>query len=400
MTTSAVVEDETPAKAPILFTAFEPSGDAHAAPVIRALRARDPSRPIFAWGGPRMAAAGAEVVEQTAGDGVIAVPSLKRIGSFFGELKRIETFAARNRVALHVPVDSPAANTPIAQRLRRGGARVVHLVAPQYWAWGPWRRKKLQRITDLVLCLLPFEEQWFRERGIPAKFVGHPVINREIDRGELDERAKGLPRGRPRILMLPGSRSSEIRKNLALLMRVFAELQALRHGTGGLIVAATPEIAAGIRAKYPSLPTGLHVVSGDARGGGNDILDAAVHWCDVALTVSGTVSLDVARQMKPMVGVYRTSPLGVVVAKIMLRIPDRLLPNVLAGERIVPEFVPYCGGPGRIVEAVETYLKDSRVAAEAQLSLKRVLTQFRGHDFATESSSAILDLLDRTGRPA
>ena len=84
----------------------------------------------------------------------------------------------------------------------------------------------------------------------------------------------------------------------------------------------------------------------------------------------------------------------------MLRIPDRLLPNVLAGERIVPEFVPYCGGPGRIVEAVETYLKDSRVAAEAQLSLKRVLTQFRGHDFATESSSAILDLLDRTGRPA
>ncbi|MGA1516736.1 MAG: hypothetical protein ACO396_03080, partial [Phycisphaerales bacterium] len=94
------------AKAPILFTAFEPSGDAHAAPVIRALLEREPDRRIYAWGGPRMAEAGAEVVEQTAGDGVIALPSLSRIGAFLGELKRVETFAARHRVGLHVPVDS------------------------------------------------------------------------------------------------------------------------------------------------------------------------------------------------------------------------------------------------------------------------------------------------------
>ena len=385
-------------KAAILFTAFEPSGDAHAAPVIRALRERDPDRRIYAWGGPRMAEAGAEVVEQTAGDGVIALPSLSRIGAFLGELRRIETFAARNRIGLHVPVDSPAANTPISKRLRRGGARVVHLVAPQYWAWGPWRRKKLQRITDLVLCLLPFEERWFRERGIPAKFVGHPVINRELDRTDLEERARGLPRGRPRILMLPGSRSSEIRKNLSLLMRVFADLQGLHHGLAGLIVAASPEIAATIRAKFPSLPTGLHVVGGDAKSAGSAILDAAVHWCDVALTVSGTVSLDVARQAKPMVGVYRTSLLDVFGAKLMLTIPDRLLPNILAGERIVPEFVPYWGGPGPIVEAVENFLKDSRRAAETTQSLKRVLTQFRGHDFAIESAEAILELLERGGR--
>jgi len=201
----------------ILFTAFEPSGDAHAAPVIRKLRELAPNRPIHAWGGPRMAEAGAEVVEQTAGDGVIAVPSAGRIRRFLGEMKRIETFAARHRVVLHVPVDSPAANTPIARRLRGAGSRVVHLVAPQYWAWGPWRRRKLQAITDLVLCLLPFEEAWFRERGIPAKFVGHPVINRSLDRRDLERRASELPRGRPRVLILPGSRSKEIRSNLGLL---------------------------------------------------------------------------------------------------------------------------------------------------------------------------------------
>ena len=386
----------------ILFTAFEPSGDAHAAPVIRKLRELAPDRPIHAWGGPRMAEAGAEVVEQTAGDGVIALPSAGRIRRFLGEMKRIETFAARHRVVLHVPVDSPAANTPLAKRLRAGGSRVVNLVAPQHWAWGPWRRRRLQAVTDLVLCLLPFEEAWFRERGIPAKFVGHPVINRGLERPDLERRAAELPRGRPRLLILPGSRSKEIRSNLSLLMSTFAELQARHRGMSGLVVAASREIAQEIRRRHPSLPTGLHVVNVEARDGGTGdgtaMLDAAVLWSDVALTVSGTVSLDVARQAKPMVGVYRTGPLGVLVGNVMLTIPNRLLPNILAGERIVPEFVPYCGGSRPIVEAVENFLRDSRTAAEAQVALKRVLSTFSGHDFATESAEAILELLERRGR--
>jgi lipid-A-disaccharide synthase len=297
-----------------------------------------------------------------------------------------------------VPVDSPAANTPIARRLRGAGSRVVHLVAPQYWAWGPWRRRKLQAITDLVLCLLPFEEAWFRERGIPAKFVGHPVINRSLDRRDLERRASELPRGRPRVLILPGSRSKEIRSNLGLLMSTFAELQARHRGMSGLVVAASREIAAEIRRRHPSLPTGLHVVNVESKAGGTAVLDAAILWSDVALTVSGTVSLDVARQAKPMVGVYRTGPLGVLVGGLMLTIPDRLLPNILAGERIVPEFVPHCGGHGPLVEAVDGFLKDSRTAAETQATLERVLSTFSGHDFAQESAEAILELLERGGR--
>ncbi|MGA0285401.1 MAG: lipid-A-disaccharide synthase [Phycisphaerales bacterium] len=381
----------------ILFTAFEPSGDAHAAPVVARLRELAPDRPIYAWGGARMAEAGAEVVEQTAGDGVIALPSAGRIRRFMGEMRRIETFAARNRVVLHIPVDSPAANTPLAKRLRASGSRVVNLVAPQYWAWGPWRRRKLQAITDLVLCLLPFEEAWFRERGIPAKFVGHPVINRSLDRPDLERRAAELPRGRPRLLILPGSRSKEIRSNLSFLLGAFSELQARHRGMSGIVAAASREIAEEIRRRHPSMPTGLHVINVGA-GDGNAMLDASILWSDVALTVSGTVSLDVARQARPMVGIYRTGPLGVLVGNVMLTIPDRLLPNILAGERIVPEFVPYCGGVGKVVDAVESYLKDSRVAAETQASLKRVLSTFSGHDFAQESAEAILELLERGGR--
>lgn len=373
----------------ILFTAFEPSGDLHAAPVIAALREMAPDLPIHAWGGPSMAEAGAVVVEQTAGDGVIALPSLKRIGAFFGELRRIETFAARERVALHVPVDSPAANFPIAKRLRKRGARVVHLVAPQFWAWGGWRRRKLKRITSMVLCLLPFEEEWFRSRGILAKFVGHPVVNRSLDRAALAAAGSDLPRGSPRLLLLPGSRSSEIRRNLPLLLDAFAELQGRGRGTAGLVAAAAPEQIPEIRRRFPNLPTGLHLVSGR--------LEQAIAWCDLALTVSGTVSLDVARQCKPMVGVYRTGLLGVIGAKLLLQVPDRLLPNILAGRRIVPEFVPHYGGAGRIVEAASELLADSRRLAETSEELRRVLGQFKGHDYAQESAREILRVLGRGG---
>jgi lipid-A-disaccharide synthase len=375
--------------ASILFTAFEPSGDLHAAPVIAALRELAPDLRIHAWGGPHMAEAGATVVEQTAGDGVIAVPSLRRIGAFFGELRRIETFAARERVALHVPVDSPAANFPIAKRLRRRGARVVHLVAPQFWAWGSWRKRKLQRLTSIVLCLLPFEEQWFRSRGILAKFVGHPVINRRLDRAALAAATSDLPRGSPRLLLLPGSRSREIERNMPLLLDAFGELQGRHRGIAGLVAAATPEQIPEIRRRHRNLPTGLHLVSGR--------LEEAIAWCDLAITVSGTVSLDVARQCKPMVGVYRTSPLGCLVAKVMLRVPDRLLPNILAGRRIVPEFVPHCGGAAAIVEAAAEQLADSRRLAETAEELRRVLAQFKGHDYAQESAREILRVLGRGG---
>jgi lipid-A-disaccharide synthase len=373
-----------PPVASILFTAFEPSGDLHAAPVIAAIRERDPSIPIYAWGGPRMAEAGAEVVEQTAGDGVMALPGLKRIGAFFGELRRIETFAARHRVALHVPVDSPAANFPIAKRLRKRGIRVVNLVAPQFWAWGSWRRRKLQRVTSMVLCLLPFEESWFRERGIPARFVGHPVVNRELDRPALLAAAHDLPKGSPRILLLPGSRQSELQRNLPLLFTAFSELQSLHRGLAGLVMAADAAHLPQIRQRFPNLPTGLHLVSGR--------LEESIAWCDLALTVSGTVSLDVARQCKPMVGVYRTSLVSWLGSKVILQIPDRLLPNILAGRRIVPEFVPYIGGAAPIVEAAGALLRDSRLMAETAQELRRVLAQFKGRDYASTSAEAILEV--------
>jgi len=165
----------------VLVTAFEPSGDAHAAPVIAEIRRRAPQVQVVAWGGPKMEAAGATIIERSADDGAMGLSALSRVGAVRAHQAAIARWASAHRVNVHVPVDSPAANFPVALRMKARGVRVCHLVAPQLWAWAPWRLGKLRRCTDGVLCLLPFEEAWFRSRGVPARFIGHPVLNRPVD---------------------------------------------------------------------------------------------------------------------------------------------------------------------------------------------------------------------------
>jgi len=369
----------------VLFTAFEPSGDAHAAPVIAALRTLAPELSIIAWGGPRMAEAGATVIERSADDGAMGFSAIARIAAVRRHAAAIDRWCGQHRVSVHVPVDSPAANFPIAKRMKKRGARVCHLVAPQVWAWGGWRLNKVRRCTDCLLCLLPFEEKWFRDRQVPAKFIGHPVINRTISNADIAARAAEFPAGSPKVLLLPGSRSSEVRRNLPILLRVLSELQARHRKLNALLVAANEDLLQLVRARVgDSVPSGLHLITGD--------LDAAIAWCDIALCVSGTVSLDLTRHAKPMVAIYKVSPLSWITARMLVKTPHRLLPNILAGKRIVPEFVPHLGGVEPIVQATEQLLGDQARMREASEALRKVLEPYRGHNPALEAAKAILKL--------
>lgn len=373
----------------ILFTAFEPSGDAHAAPVIAALKAQAPDLRVFAWGGPKMEAAGAEMMGSTCDDGAMGLSGLAEIRHVYKTIKEIGRWAKGVPLIGYVPVDSPAANFPICKVMRKQGVRIMHLVGPQLWAWGPWRIKKLRRLTDMVLCLLPFEEAWFRERSVPATFIGHPVMARALDEVELTQRASDYPHGAPKILLLPGSRSGEVSSNLASLVKVFGELRNRNGRTEGVIVAANERIAKQIQSKLSPMPSGLHLSVGD--------LDTAIHWADLALAVSGTVSLDLTRHATPMVGIYNVGVVSWLLSKLVLRAPYRLLPNIVANDEIVPEFVPHLAlrGSGRIRETAAALLADSRNLAQAQAALRHVREMFAGHDPATEAAKTILEVLGR-----
>ncbi len=387
----------------ILFTAFEPSGDDHASVVIGELLRRHPELTIYAWGGEKMEAAGATVVERTGQDAVMGLPGLAKIREHKRINKRIAKWLAQHpEVKLHVPVDSPAANFPICKIARKQGRRVVHLVAPQVWAWGTWRIGKLRRLTDLVLCVLPFEERWFTERNVPARFIGHPLFDRALPREDLDQRVSellptfekpaggGTAGGEPiRIALLPGSRPGEYNGNFGLLLASFRELRKRHPAAVGLVAATTPAVADRLRtlaADHGGWPDGLSIVSSKT--------DAVLHWCDLALVVSGTVTLQIARHGKPMVIVYRSNPvLYFALAQWLLASEFLTLPNLIAGREVVPELVPHFGGPEAIIAKADDLITKPEAARRQRQALSEIAELFAAKRAGPEAADQIERIL-------
>jgi len=377
----------------VLLTAFEPSGDQHAAVVIEELRRRDPDLAIHAWGGPAMERAGATILETTVHDAVMGLPGLAKIREHHRMHKRIVSWAREHRPAVHVPVDSPAANFPICKALKREGASVVHLVAPQLWAWGSWRIRKLRRDTDLVLCLLPFEQEWFSKREVPARFIGHPIFDAPIDGGGLDAAASGFGAGEPRLCLLPGSRPAEWRQNTPLLLEAFGRLRAEHAGAVAVIAAVDERSAGWIRSVVERV--------GDARDRPEvvvDATDAAIRWSELCVVASGTVTLQIARHTKPMVVFYRANPLMYsLLGRWLIESEFLTLPNLIAGSEIVPEFVPHFGDSRRLVESALTILGDTRVRERQREALEAVCAPFSGCAAGPAAAEAIQEVLRGRG---
>jgi len=385
----------TDARGAILFTGFEPSGDDHAAAVVAELKRRYPDQRIAAWGGPNLKRAGAEVIETTGSNSVVGLPGPKTILEQRATNKRIERWMDANLVSVHVPVDAPAANFPICAAAKKRGSKVVHLVAPQVWAWGSWRIGKLRRLTDYVCCLLPFEEAYFRERGVPARFVGHPLFDEPLDEGTLDDAASRWPDDEPRLALLPGSRQSEIRRNAPLLLDSFRALCREHPGATG-VVAAAGEAAAGM---VRSLAT--------AEGGWPDRLriavgetDAVIRWSQLALVVSGTVTLQIAKQRRPMVIVYKSGRLLYsLVGKWLVQTDHFTLPNLVANRRIVPEFVPHFEGHESFTAEARSLLNDPAKLERQRADLDEVVGRFAGYNAASAAADVISEVAG-LGEPA
>ena len=377
------MDDRPPA---ILFTGFEPSGDDHASAVIKRLLAKRPDLQIHAWGGPKMRAAGANIIEETGKDAVMGIPGLKKIQEHRAINQRVAAWLDNNKIRAHIPVDSPAANFPICKMAKDRGIKVVHLVAPQVWAWGPWRVNKLRRLTDHVCCVLPFEETYFKERDVPAEFVGHPLFDKAPDPKDLDPIITDWPKGEPSLAIMPGSRPAELRKNFPILLAAFRRLHQEHPGIVGRVAATTPEVARQLRdlaALSGGWPEALETVAGET--------DAVIRWADLALVVSGTVTLQIARQAKPMVIVYKSSPLLYnLLGRWLVRTKHFTLPNLIAGEEIVPEFVPHFGGPEPIVDRAVELLENPEAAEAQRQALSKIADRYEGTNAANAAADAIL----------
>lgn len=379
----------------VLFTAFEPSGDDHASGVIAELKRRHPQLTIYGWGGQKMEKAGATVIERTGENAVMGIPGLAKIREHQQINQRIAAWLEQNKVVLHVPVDSPAANFPICELTRAKGCKIVHLVAPQIWAWGRWRIHKLRRLTDLVLCLLPFEEGFFVKRNVPAKFIGHVLFDKVLDFAALDAAGAGYLKGEVRLALMPGSRPQELKRNFPLLLDVFAALRAKFPGAVGMIAATTPKVegwlkemaaawcaAKGVKADANGWPPGLACAV--------TATDTVIRWCTLALVKSGTVTLQVAKQNKPMVIFYKkANPVTFFLARSILATKMFTLPNVIARKFIVPEFVPHFGGPRRIIEAAAALISNPEAAAKQKRDLAEMTAMYADRNACGAAADAI-----------
>lgn len=382
----------------ILFTAFEPSGDEHAAAVIVELRRMLPDVPIYALGGPRMAEAGAEVLEQTSGMGLMLADSAGHIFEHYRRVGRLRRWLDGKAVAVHVPTDSPAANWSFCRLLKttfpepapgKPRTRVVHLVAPQVWAWARWRVRRLRKLTDLVMCLLPFEPKWFRAHRVPAKFIGHPLFDEPLATEKLDAHAASFPTGKPRITLLPGSRSSELKAHWPIMLDAFARIKQRWPEASAVVAAVHDEVADRLRQTAPQRED-LHIVSGQT--------DAALRWSDAVLAVSGTVTLKVARHRKPMAILYRVRRVTWnLVGRWLMATRTFTLPNLIALGRaqnsrrghIVREFIPFWGDAQPLVDELARLLDDPAAYNEQVVALERVVANFTKHDAGHEAATII-----------
>ncbi len=381
------VSDTSPTRPlAVLFTAFEPSGDAHAAPVIAELRRRRPDVEVFAWGGPKMHAAGATIVEPTGADAVMGAGSLRKVSEHWRLNRRIRRWLVSHPVRVHVPVDSPAANFPICKLTRAAGCRIVHLVAPQIWAWGSWRIGKLKRLTDHVLCLLPFEEDYFASRGVPATFIGHPVMNEPLpEQSESAEDETGADSALPRIALLPGSRPSEIRRNLPSMISIVDGIRRSDYPDMAVrIISADEKAAARARECMHSIPRFITIVV--------DQLHETLDWADAALVCSGTATLNVVRHGVPLVSMFRTAWLPwMLIGRWVVRSPMRALPNIVAARRVVPEFIPHFGSDEAIAEALARVLTDASMQEAQRDAFIEIRAKYEGHHPDREA----VDVLER-----
>lgn len=346
----------------VLIVATEASADLHAARALEELRALRPSVRAFGVGGPRLRAAGLEALYQAEELSVMGIGEvLPRIPRILAILRGVARAAAARRPGAALLVDGPDFNLRLAERLRPLGVRIVYYVSPTIWAWRRGRARKIARLVDRMLCILPFEESFYAGTGVSARFVGHPLAERPApEAAERYRERLGLAAGRTTVALLPGSRRSEVKRLFARMLDAAERIRA-RHPDAQFVVPVAStvpeEVLRPFLAAHATLP--VRVVAGRA--------DEAVGASDAALIKSGTATLEAALMLRPMVVVYRLSWLSYLVARLLVRIADFALVNLLAGRRLVPELLQREASPERMAEEVERLLGDP-TAREAQLA--------------------------------
>ncbi len=325
----------------VFLVAGEASGDLHAANLVKAMRRLDPAVEAFGVGGERLREVGLDCLARSEelsvmglAEVVVELPRLLRLA------RNVRLAALARRPDVAVLVDSPDFNLPLARHLRRAGIPVVIYISPQLWAWRAGRVRRIRRDVRRVLCILPFEVEFYGQHGVAAEFVGHPLVD------ELAPVMNAMPAPEPNTLaLMPGSRWHEVEALLPTMLTAAAALAGEMAGLRVRLIAAPGLERERLSTMIGAATVPIEVVIQDRH--------RSLAACGAALVASGTATLECALLGVPMVVGYRLHALSYALAKRLVRVPNVALANLVAGRRIVPE-------------AVQNEFKVARLLAEAR----------------------------------
>ncbi len=368
----------------IFLSAAEPSADAHCAGLITTMKESNPGIEFVGVGGPKMAQAGCELLENTTGKAAMLYNAFTQVARFYKIVKRIKRYFKSNNVDLVIVCDSPSFNFHVAKAAKKAGIKTLFFVAPQIWAWGGWRIRKLRKRCDKLCCLLPFEQDWFGQRGMDAVFVGNPLMDKLEIAGTRHEQYADFEPKNAKIALMPGSRAAEI----------------------DLLWPPMQQIALRLKEKYPAAT--FVAVAVDARR--EDILRAAqipgfecqysvdsvnkmAGAVDFSIVTSGSATLEVAAAGCPMVIMYQASRILWYLFGWAMNTKYLSLVNILSGRELVPEFMPNFTSIDPIVVSIEQLLEDSDKLAQLSGELIKLTKPLAEKKASMEVAKIAIEML-------
>lgn len=356
----------------IMIVAGEASGDLHGSNLVRSALSLDPDLKFYGLGGENLRNAGIDLLFDLEHQGLFGfLEIVSSLRSTIGIYRSLKASLTRDRPSAVVLIDYPDFNLRLAKSAKRLGIPVFYYISPQLWAWRQGRVKKVDRYVDRMAVVFPFESDFYQRHGVEVSFVGHPLLD-VMDPPRPKEEVKtelGFDPSQPLLGLLPGSRMSEIKAHLPLMLESAGRLKAGRSNGVSLAVAQADSLASGELTPFLELgPKDVKLVVGRTH----DLQNAA----DVILTASGTATLETALMLTPMVVIYRLKLLSYQIFRRMIKIEHVAMANLIAGEEVVPELLQNDARPDNIVTELNRILdspEDRRRMVEGLTLIRKKL---------------------------
>ncbi len=361
----------------LMMIAGEASGDMHAARLAEALQRQCPGAKLFGAGGPRMRAAGVELLTDLTEHAVVGLTEViahyPKIRRLFRDLVRA---AEERRPDAVILTDYPGFNLRFAKQMKARGIRVFYFISPQVWAWAPWRARKFPKLMDLLMVIFRFEKEFYAQRlpQLHVEFVGNPVVER------LRQEPRATRREPDLVALLPGSRRSEVERLLPVMAAAARLLVRERPGLRVEMAAATEGVAALARTLAGDTPVTIRV------GGAHELMQRAA----AGMVAAGTATLESACLGLPHVIVYRFTALTWLAFQFVKNINRVGIVNIIAGREVVPEFVQGGAQPEALAATVGALLGDPARRERMQRELAEVVASLEAEDVAGRAAGAVL----------